>query len=103
LHSADYQGSGNSFEVNENIYLSATLDILKAVAFGPAPSQSLFALGYGGWGPGQLEAEIGGNGWLTVPFDPELLFATPLEKRYDKALASLGISRASLSATAGNA
>ena len=103
LHSPDYFRDGNSYTVSEEICLTATLDVLKAVAFGNAPADSLFALGYCGWSPGQLEGEIRGNGWLTVPFDRELLFATPLDKRYDKALGSLGITRASLSSVAGRA
>lgn len=103
LHSDDYFRDGNSYAVNEEICLTATLDVLKAVAFGNAPAQSLFALGYCGWGAGQLEDEILGNGWLTVPFDRDLLFSTPLEQRYDRALGTLGITRASLSAAAGRA
>ncbi len=103
LHSPDYFRDGNSYPVSEDICLTATLDVLKAVAFGDAPADSLFALGYCGWSPGQLEDEIGGNGWLTVPFDRDLLFGVPLEQRYDHALGQLGITRATLSATAGRA
>ena len=103
LHSDDYFRDGNSYSVNDQICLTATLDVLKAVAFGPAPSDSLFALGYCGWSPGQLEGEIRGNGWLTVPFSRTLLFRTPLANRYDAALGQLGITRATLSSTAGRA
>ena len=103
LHSDDYFRDGNSYSVNDQICLTATLDVLKAVAFGPAPSDSLFALGYCGWSPGQLEGEIRGNGWLTVPFSRTLLFRTPLANRYDAALGQLGITRATLSPTAGRA
>jgi len=102
LHSSDYFRAGNSYEVTDEIYLTATLDILKAMAFKDSPSEALFALGYCGWSPGQLENEIQGNGWLTVPFSRELLFGLPIENRYDAALASLGITRATLSATAGH-
>ena len=102
LHSSDYFRVGNSYEVTDDICLTATLDILKAMAFKNSPSEALFALGYCGWSPGQLEAEIQGNGWLTVPFSRELLFGLPIENRYDAALASLGITRATLSATAGH-
>ena len=102
LHSSDYFRVGNSYEVTDDICLTATLDILKAMAFKDSPSEALFALGYCGWSPGQLETEIQGNGWLTVPFSRELLFGLPIENRYDAALASLGITRASLSATAGH-
>lgn len=102
LHSPDYFRDGNSYTVSDDICLTATLDVLKAVAFGNAPADSVFALGYCGWSPGQLEQEIQGNGWLTVPFSRELLFGLPIEARYDAALASLGITRATLSASAGH-
>ncbi len=102
LHSPDYFRAGNSYVVNDEICLTATLDILKAVAFEQSPAESLFALGYCGWSPGQLEAELQGNGWLTVPYSRELLFDLPIERRYDAALARLGITRASLSGTAGH-
>lgn len=102
LHSPDYFKAGNSYVVNEEICLTATLDVLKSMAFDSAPADALFALGYCGWSPGQLEDEIRGNGWLTVPYSRELLFGLPIEARYDAALHSLGISRATLSASAGH-
>lgn len=102
LHSPDYH-SGNTYQVTEGICLTATLDILKAMAFGPAPRASMFALGCCGWSAGQLEDEIGDNGWLTVPFSQKLLFDTPVEDRYEAALASLRITRATLSPDAGHA
>ena len=102
LHSSDYRG-GDTFPVTEGVCLTATLDILKAMAFGPSPRSTLFALGCCGWGAGQLEGEIASNGWLTVPFSRELLFDTPVEDRYEAALASLHITRASLSPDAGHA
>ncbi|MFD1252921.1 MULTISPECIES: YqgE/AlgH family protein [Devosia] len=101
LHSADYQ-SGNTYQVSEEVGLTATLDVLKAMAFGPAPRASLLALGCCGWSPGQLEDEISANGWLTAPFSRELLFDVPVEDRYDHALASLHITRASLSTEVGH-
>ncbi|HEY0918815.1 YqgE/AlgH family protein [Devosia sp.] len=103
LHSPDYFREGNSYSVTDEICLTATLDVLKAIAFNRSPSDALFALGYCGWSPGQLEGEIRGNGWLTVPFSRDLLFTTPIAKRYDAALARLGITRASLSAASGHA
>lgn len=103
LHSPDYFREDNSYPVTDDVCLTATLDILKAIAFQPSPAQALFALGYCGWSPGQLESEIQSNGWLTVPFSRELLFDTPIAERYDEALAHLGITRASLSGAAGNA
>jgi putative transcriptional regulator len=102
LHSSDYS-SGNTYPVSGGVSLTATLDILKALAFGPAPKASLFALGCCGWSAGQLEEEIAHNGWLTVPFSPALVFDTPIEERYDAALASLRITRATLSSDAGHA
>lgn len=103
LHSPDYFREGNSYVVNDEICLTATLDILKAMAFRKSPAEAIFALGYCGWAPGQLESELALNGWLTVPFSRELLFSTPLTSRYDMALAQLGITRASLSGAAGHA
>jgi putative transcriptional regulator len=102
LHSPDYFREGNSYAVDGEICLTATLDVLKAMAFGNAPADAIFALGYCGWSPGQLEDEIRGNGWLTVPFSRDLLFSMPLEQRYDAALKKLGITRASLSTVSGH-
>ena len=102
LHSSDYFKAGNSYVVTEEICLTATLDVLKALAFHNAPVEALFALGYCGWGAGQLEEEIQRNGWLTVPFSRDLLFDLPIERRYDAALGRLGITRATLSSVAGH-
>jgi putative transcriptional regulator len=102
LHSSDYR-SGNTYPVTPGVSLTATLDILKAMTFGPAPRSSLFALGCCGWSAGQLESEIANNGWLTAPFSSELVFDTPVEDRYEAALASLHITRATLSPDAGHA
>ncbi|MEP7241658.1 MAG: YqgE/AlgH family protein [Devosia sp.] len=103
LHSPDYFREGNSYVVNDDICLTATLDVLKAMAFQGEPAEAVFALGYCGWAPGQLENEIALNGWLTVPFSRNLLFGTALQERYDMALAQLGITRATLSGAAGHA
>lgn len=103
LHSADYRGSGNTYEVNDEVCLTATTDALKAISFGPGPEKSLFALGYCGWSPGQLEEELKSNGWLTAPSSVGLLFDVPIEARYDEALALLGISPAQLSPQSGSA
>jgi putative transcriptional regulator len=102
LHSTDYQ-SGNTYKVTEEVGLTATLDILRALAFGPAPRASLFALGCCGWSPGQLEQEIAENGWLTVPYNRSLVFDTPVGERYNKALELLHITPATLSSQAGHA
>lgn len=103
LHSPDYFREENSYIVNDDVCLTATLDILKAMAFKDHPSDAVFALGYCGWAPGQLETELSANGWLTVPFARSLLFGTPLDERYDVALSQLGITRATLSGAAGHA
>jgi putative transcriptional regulator len=103
LHTPDYFREGNSYVVSDDICLTATLDILKEMAFGHKPANALFALGYCGWAPGQLENEISHNGWLTVPFSRNLLFGSALHERYDIALSKLGITRASLSGAAGHA
>jgi putative transcriptional regulator len=103
LHSPDYFREGNSYVVDDEICLTATLDILKAMAFNDSPANAVFALGYCGWAPGQLENEISLNGWLTVPFSRNLLFGTAFADRYDQALAQLGITRATLSGAAGHA
>ena len=103
LHSPDYFREENTYEVSDEICLTATLDILKSMASGNAPADAVFALGYCGWGAGQLENELALNGWLTVPFSRNLLFGTALNDRYDLALAQLGITRASLSGAAGHA
>jgi putative transcriptional regulator len=101
LHSGDYT-SGNTYQVTDEVGLTATLDVLRAMAFGPAPRRSLLALGCCGWSPGQLEQEISANGWLTAPFNRELLFDVPAQDRYRKALESLHITRATLSPDAGH-
>lgn len=103
LHSSDYFREDNSYTVSDDVCLTATLDILKAIAFKTAPADALFALGYCGWSPGQLENEIKSNGWLTVPFSRDLLFETPVDDRYEAALGVLGITRASLSGFSGRA
>lgn len=103
LHSADYFRDGNSFAVDEDICLTATLDVLRAMMDGTGPEHSLLALGYCGWSAGQLEQELRQNGWLTVGRSDELLFQTPIDKRYDAALAALGVTRATLSPHSGTA
>jgi putative transcriptional regulator len=83
--------------------LTATVDILRAIAKGEGPHRAALALGYAGWAPGQLDAEIQANGWLSSPTDPELIFDTPAAARYDTVMGKLGIDPAMLSSTAGRA
>jgi putative transcriptional regulator len=103
LHSPDYGSEGGSMRISDDVHLSANLDILRAIAYQNKPKKALFALGYCGWSPGQLESELAQNAWLSVPHSAELLFDTPFESRYEKALGLMGINRASLSAMSGNA
>jgi putative transcriptional regulator len=101
LHSRDYFRDENSYEINEEVGLTATLDVLRAIAFGSGPQHSLLALGYCGWAPGQLEEELRGSGWLTAPHSRDILFEVPVERRYEAALSSIGVSRAALSSEIG--
>jgi putative transcriptional regulator len=102
LHSDDYTVD-SSMPVSEDICLTATVDILRAISRGAGPRNALMALGYSGWGAGQLESEIADNGWLTCPATSEFLFDADIERKYDRILASIGIKPAHLSAVAGHA
>lgn len=102
LHSADVMVE-SSTPVAREICLTATVDILRAISMGRGPARALMALGYAGWGAGQLENEIAGNGWLTCPADPKLLFDSEIDRTYDRIMAMLGINLAHLSTIAGHA
>jgi putative transcriptional regulator len=102
LHTADYQREG-TLPINSGIALTATVDILRDMARGSGPRQTLLALGYAGWGPGQLDAEIQANGWLQVPADEHLVFGHDLEAKWELAMAKLGIDFGRLSSDAGHA
>jgi putative transcriptional regulator len=102
LHTADYQREG-TLPINSGIALTATVDILRDMARGSGPRQTLLALGYAGWGPGQLDAEIQANGWLQVPADEQLVFGENLEAKWELAMAKLGIDFGRLSSDAGHA
>ena len=103
LHSADFFIENSTLPIDEGICLTATLDILKAIARGNGPASAVLALGYAGWAPGQLEQEIQQNGWLHCPADQELIFGTDIEGKYARALRKLGIDLAMLSSEAGHA
>ncbi len=103
LHSTDYHQDDGTMKVSDDIALSATTEILRAIAEGSGPDQYFMALGYAGWGPGQLDEEIKNNAWLSVPADAEILFARDCTKKWDLALAKLGIAAHSLSGQAGHA
>jgi putative transcriptional regulator len=102
LHSADFFIENSTLPIDEGICLTATIDILKAIATGSGPASAILALGYAGWAPGQLESEIQNNGWLHCPADPELIFGEP-EQKYEKAMRKLGIAPGMLSSEAGHA
>ncbi len=102
LHSDDYVRDG-TLVVNSGFALTATVDILKAIAEGQGPRQSLLALGYAGWGPGQLESEITANGWLHVPADPQLVFDPEVTNKWERAMTKLGVDLRMLSSEVGHA
>jgi putative transcriptional regulator len=102
LHSADFFIENSTLPIDEGICLTATIDILKAIATGTGPASAILALGYAGWAPGQLESEIQNNGWLHCPADSELIFGAP-EQKYEKAMRKLGIAPGMLSSEAGHA
>lgn len=103
LHSGDYVAESATLQVSDEFGMTATLDVLEEIARGSGPSSAILALGYSGWGPGQLESEILKNGWLTCDADPALVFGTNDEGKWEAALKSLGIDPLSLSSTAGHA
>ena len=102
LHSSDYLQTG-SLRVDDQVALTATLDILKEMAAGGGPRKSLLALGYAGWGPGQLDAEIQANGWLSVSSDEALVFDADLDHKWERAIGKIGIDFSKLSGEAGHA
>ncbi len=103
LHSADFFIENSTLPIDEGICLTATLDILKAIARGTGPEAAILALGYAGWAPGQLETEIHSNGWLHCSADPELIFGLDIEAKYDRALKKIGVSPGMLSSDVGHA
>jgi putative transcriptional regulator len=103
LHSSDFFIENSTLPINEGICLTATLDILKAIANGNGPHDAILALGYAGWAPGQLEQEIQENGWLHCAADPDLIFGADTDGKYTKALAKIGIDLGQLSSQAGHA
>ena len=103
LHSPDYPGTGSTVSVAPGVALTATVDILRAIALGEGPHRHLLLLGYAGWGPGQLEAEIAANGWLTCEGGADLLFDVDPEEKWARALASIGVDPTALSGDAGHA
>src|ERR1044071_6256687 len=103
LHSADFFIENSTLPIDNGICLTATLDILKAIAQGQGPRSAVLALGYAGWAPGQLENEINQNGWLHCNVDTELIFGQDIDGKYKQALSKLGINLGMLSSEAGHA
>ena len=100
LHSTDYVHDATMM-VDDNIALTATVDVLKAMASGEGPNRSLLALGYAGWAPGQLDAEIQANGWLMVSADEELVFGEDVGSKWHQAIKKIGIDLSKLSTESG--
>ena len=103
LHSSDFFMDNSTLPIDDGVFLTWTLDILKAIARGAGPASAVLALGYAGWGAGQLESEIQQNGWLHCSADPELIFGNDTEQKYEKALRKIGIDLGMLSSDAGHA
>lgn len=103
LHSNDYKSTDATLSVSDNISLTATVDILTALAEGRGPKHAILALGYAGWGPGQVETEFQDNGWLHCDAAPALVFDMEPEMKWRAALEHLGIDPTSLSANTGRA
>ena len=103
LHSADFFIENSTLPIDEGVCLTATLDILKAIARGNGPASAILALGYAGWSPGQLENELQHNGWLHCSAAPELIFGTDVGAKYDRAMQKIGIRPGMLSSDVGHA
>ena len=103
LHTADYLAADSTLQIDARVCLTATIDILKAIAAGDGPDRSILALGYASWGAGQLESELAANGWLNCPADPDLVFSNDLDRKYTLALAELGIDLSHLVSDVGHA
>jgi putative transcriptional regulator len=103
LHSGEYEAADSTLSISADISLTATLDILRAISEGRGPEKALFALGYAGWGPGQIESEIQANGWVHCDADASLIFDGNMDSKWSVALRKLGIDISGLSAHAGRA
>jgi len=103
LHSADYGSADATLPVTSEISLTATTDILEAIANGAGPAKAVLALGYAGWGDGQIESEILANGWLHCDADPALIFDTDYDAKWETAIGKLGAGISGLSSEAGRA
>ena len=103
LHSSDYVAPESTLRIGDKFCLTATIDILKAMANRKGPKRSILALGYAGWSAGQLEQEIQANGWLNCPADFDLVFDTDVDEKYDGAMGRIGVNPTHLVSDAGHA
>jgi putative transcriptional regulator len=103
LHSPEYNAGNATVQVGPGVGLTTSVDVLKAIAEGGGPQASMLALGYAGWGAGQLEREFGQNGWITCPADDYLIFGNQLQGKWEYALKKLGINPSQLSRDTGRA
>ena len=103
LHSDDFYIDNSTLPIDDGVSLTATIDILRAIAEGGGPDRAVLALGYAGWSAGQLEVEIQQNGWLTIPAQQSLIFDTALDSKYERAIRLMGIDLSQLSTQAGRA
>ena len=93
----------NTTEINEKTFITSSRDIIDDIAEGKGPSNSIFIVGYSGWGPGQLETELMTNSWLSAPYDPAIVFDVDTESRWEKSIDSLGIKSVNISDQIGHA
>ena len=103
LHSPDYEANTSTLKVTEGVGMTATLDILEDIASGKGPKKAILALGYAGWGPGQLESEFQANGWLVGDAEPEIVFLDDSAAKWTAALKAMGVDAVALSPDAGHA
>lgn len=102
IHDGEH-GWDSSLEISGGLYVTTSRDVLEAMARGQGPERAVVALGCAGWGPGQLEQELTENAWLTAPADAELLFAMPLDARWQAAAGRIGVDMQFMTGYAGNA
>lgn len=102
VHTTDWQGQGTRL-VRGEVAVSASIEVLRAIAKGQGPRKFMFCLGYAGWGPGQLVEEIKTGAWFNVPFETELIFEVALEEKWSAALGRLGIDPLALVPMVGDA
>ena len=93
----------SSIQLTDKLFVTTSRDILEAIAGGHGPDRFLVALGYAGWGAGQLEEELKANAWLTVQADNQVMFEAPLDQRWESAIAKLGVDELHLSSVGGHA